>query len=65
MKYFLVILLLIALLELCYQNAETISTSALGQYFKQNFIIQGGKVVPLTILSEEDSKRPCKDCHPK
>ena len=22
-----------------------------------------GKVVPLTPLSEEDSKRPCKDCH--
>jgi hypothetical protein len=29
----------------------------------QNYIVQNGKVVPLTVLSIRDSNRPCMDCH--
>lgn len=31
----------------------------------QNWVVQGNKIVPLTVLSEADAKRPCTDCHDK
>ena len=27
------------------------------------YVIMDGKMIPLTVLSEEDAKKPCKECH--
>lgn len=29
----------------------------------QNYTFQDGKLLPLTVLSPEDAKRPCNECH--
>lgn len=29
----------------------------------QNYILQDSKLVPLTVLSEADAKKPCTECH--
>jgi hypothetical protein len=31
----------------------------------QNYIVTPTKIIPKTILSEADAKRPCEDCHDK
>jgi len=32
---------------------------------KQNYVVTGGKIMPLTKLTPSDANRPCIDCHKK
>ena len=34
-----------------------------GKQSKDNYSYENGKIVTKTILSEEDAKKPCKNCH--
>ena len=32
---------------------------------KENYAYVNGKIAPLTVLSQEDAKKPCNSCHTK
>lgn len=62
-KYFWIIFIVIAIIAGIYQYPKLNESFSVS---KSNYLVRSdGKVIPLTILSEEDSKKPCQNCHIK